>query len=57
MSAGPNNSSGGSRIVKKGEVIFKEGDKSQMLYLIQSGQVSLQITRGKPIEIVSVGPT
>lgn len=45
----------GSRIVKKGEVIFKEGDKAAILYLIQSGQVSLQITRGKPIELFTVG--
>lgn len=45
----------GARIVKKGEVIFKEGDKANVLYLIQSGQVSLQITRGKPIELFTVG--
>jgi hypothetical protein len=45
----------GSRILKKGEVIFKEGEKATVLYLIQSGQVSLQITRGKPIELFSVG--
>ncbi|CAN5401696.1 hypothetical protein BH10BDE1_BH10BDE1_20090 [soil metagenome] len=51
MSAAQN----GSRIVKKGEVIFKEGEKATVLYLIQSGQVSLQITRGKPIELFSVG--
>lgn len=47
--------SSGSRILKKGEVLFKEGDKAQVLYLIQSGQVSLQITRGKPIELFTVG--
>ncbi len=51
MSAAQN----GSRILKKGEVIFKEGEKASVLYLIQSGQVSLQITRGKPIELFSVG--
>lgn len=45
----------GSRIVKKGEVLFKEGEKSSALFLIQSGQISLQITRGRPIEIFIVG--
>lgn len=51
MSAAQN----GSRVLKKGEVIFKEGEKATVLYLIQSGQVSLQITRGRPIELFSVG--
>lgn len=45
----------GTRLVKKGEVIFKEGEKATGLYLIQSGQISLQITRGKPIELFTVG--
>lgn len=53
MSAAQN--PGGAKVIKKGEVIFKEGEKATVLYLIQSGQVSLQITRGKPIELVSVG--
>ncbi len=53
MAAAPANP--GSKIIKKGEVIFKEGEKAQVLYLIQSGQVSLQITRGKPIELFTVG--
>lgn len=47
---------GQSRIYKRGEVIFKEGDKATTLYLVQSGQVSLQLARSKPIELFVVGP-
>jgi CRP-like cAMP-binding protein len=52
MSSAP----GGSRTIKKGEVIFKEGDKVQNLFLVQSGQVAVQIVRGKPIDLFGIGP-
>lgn len=48
--------SGGPRTFKKGEQIFKEGDKVQNMFLVQSGQVSIQIVRGKPIDLFSIGP-
>ncbi len=35
------------RIFKKGETLFKEGDKAQALYLIQTGSVNLFVTRSK----------
>lgn len=50
MSTGP-----GARIFKKGETLFKEGDKVQNLFLIQAGQVSIQIVRGKPIDLFNMG--
>lgn len=50
MSTGP-----GARVFKKGETLFKEGDKAQNLFLIQSGQVAIQIVRGKPIELFNMG--
>lgn len=47
---------GGSRTIKKGELIFKEGDKVQNLFLVQSGQIAVQIVRGKPIDLFGIGP-
>ncbi|HVK60211.1 MAG TPA: Crp/Fnr family transcriptional regulator [Bdellovibrionales bacterium] len=35
------------KIFKKGEVLFKEGDKVSNVFLIQSGSVSLHLTRQK----------
>ncbi len=46
---------GGPRIYKRGEVIYREGDKAGMLYLIQGGQVSIQLIRGKPIVLFVLG--
>ncbi len=44
------------KVIKKGETLFKEGEKTGMLYLIQSGSVSLQVQRQKaPIEIMTLG--
>jgi hypothetical protein len=44
------------RVIKKGEYLFKEGDKIQNIQLIQSGAVSLCIVRPKKnIEMMSVG--
>lgn len=44
------------RTVKKGEVVFKEGDKIQNLFLIQSGAVNLCLQRPKKnIEIGQIG--
>ena len=41
---------------KKGDVLFKEGDKAGVIYLIQSGSVSLQIKRQKlTIELIVLG--
>lgn len=52
MSSSP----GGSRTIKKGEMIFKEGDKVHNLFLVQSGQIAVQIVRGKPIDLFCIGP-
>jgi hypothetical protein len=44
------------RTFKKGELLYKEGDKPVFLYLIQSGSVCLQLTRTKQtIELATVG--
>jgi CRP-like cAMP-binding protein len=45
----------GARVLKRGETLFKEGDKILNLFLIQSGQISLQLVRGKPIELFNMG--
>lgn len=37
----------GLKVFKKGEVIFKEGDRVTSVYLLQSGTVFLQFLRGK----------
>lgn len=47
-------SSGGVRTLKRGELLFKEGEKAQFLYLIQSGSASAQLLRAKPIELFAV---
>ena len=44
-----------TKIIKKGGILFKEGEKTGTLFLIQSGSVSLQIQRQKaPIELLSL---
>jgi Cyclic nucleotide-binding domain len=35
------------KVFKKGEYIFKEGDRATCLYMLQGGSVSLQVTRTK----------
>ena len=42
--------------LKKGEILFKEGDIPQAVYLIQSGKVGLMLERsGKRLEVTSLG--
>ena len=46
----------GARVFKKGETLQKEGEKAQFIYLIQSGSVSLHMTRQKStIELSTIG--
>ena len=44
------------KVFKRGEALFKDGEKTQMLFLIQSGSVTLQLTRQKQnIELCTLG--
>lgn len=44
------------KIFKKGESLFKEGEKAQIIYLIQSGSVHLFLTRQKQtIDLCTLG--
>jgi len=46
------------RVFKKGETIYKEGEKPQCLYMLQSGSVNLQVSRTKQtIELLTIGGT
>ncbi len=46
-----------SRVFKKGEVIFKEGDKSGALFLIQTGSIQVYLQRNKQkIDLYKLGP-
>lgn len=46
-----------SKVIKKGEVLFKEGDKVTHLHLIQSGAISICLQRPKKnVELINVGP-
>lgn len=46
-----------SRVFKKGELIFKEGDKSGVLYLIEKGAVQVYLQRPKTkVELYKLGP-
>lgn len=46
----------GVKVLKKGEYLFKEGDKIQSVWIVQSGQVSLCLQKNKKhIEIMTVG--
>lgn len=48
--------SNSAKVFKKGEYLFKEGEKIQNLLLIQSGGVSLCLARGKKnIDLMQVG--
>lgn len=42
--------------LKRGEVLFKEGDAIQTVYMVQSGRIGLMSERsGKSLEVVSMG--
>ncbi|RYZ77225.1 MAG: cyclic nucleotide-binding domain-containing protein, partial [Proteobacteria bacterium] len=44
------------KIFKKGETLFREGEKSQNVFFIQSGQVALTLQRQKQtIELCVLG--
>ncbi|MBC7421648.1 MAG: cyclic nucleotide-binding domain-containing protein [Bdellovibrio sp.] len=44
------------KILKKGEYLFKEGDKIQTVFILQAGQVSVCLQKGKKnIDIMNVG--
>ncbi len=44
------------RVLKKGEYLFKEGEKIQSVWIIQSGQVSLGLHKNKKyIEVMTAG--
>ncbi len=44
------------KILKKGEYLFKEGDKIQTVFIIQTGQLSICLQKGKKnIDIMNVG--
>ena len=44
-----------ARLLKRGEFLFKESDKIQTVYIIQSGQISLQFQKNKKnIEVMTV---
>lgn len=44
----------GTKTFKRGEVIFREGDRIQSVFFIQSGQASAQLQRKAPIELMSL---
>lgn len=44
------------KVLKKGEFLFKEGDKIQTIYVVQSGQLSLCLLKNKKnIDLMSIG--
>lgn len=45
------------KVLKKGEYLFKEGDKIQVVYIVQSGQLALCLIKNKKnIDLVNIGP-
>ena len=47
-----------SKTLKRGELLFKEGEPIQNIYVIKSGKMSLFVERsGKKIEIMTMGPS
>lgn len=47
-----------SKTLKRGELLFKEGEPIQNIYVIKSGKMSLFVERsGKKIEIMTAGPS
>lgn len=46
----------GTRVLKKGEYLFKEGEKILSVWIVQSGQISLGVQKNKKnVEVMSVG--
>ena len=46
----------GVKVFKKGDYLFKEGDKVQSVWIVQSGQISIGLQKNKKnIEIMTVG--
>lgn len=44
--------------LKKGEILFKEGEAAEFIYVIQSGRIGLFLERsGKKLEVMTAGPT
>ncbi len=44
------------KVLKKGEFLFKEGDKIQSVYVVQSGQISVCVQRSKKnIDLMTIG--
>lgn len=49
----------GVKKLKRGEVLFKEGDVPSAVYMIQSGKIGLMLERGgkKRLEVFTLGPS
>lgn len=46
------------RKLKRGEILFKEGDAPQVIYMVQTGKIGLMVERnGKFLEVTSLGPS
>src|SRR5262245_50683363 len=44
--------------LKKGEILFKEGDQPASVYIVQQGKIGLMLDRnGKLFEVISLGPS
>ena len=44
------------KVLKKGEYLFKEGEKIQTVYIVQSGQLSICLQKNKKnLDIMTVG--
>ncbi len=47
----------GPRLLKKGEVLFREGDPSDMMYVIKSGKIAITKAKGSSeINLAELGP-
>lgn len=47
----------GPRVLKKGEVLFREGDASDAMYVIKSGKIAITKTKGSSeIQLAELGP-
>ena len=47
----------GPRLLKKGEVLFREGDLPEMMYVIKSGKIAITKTKGSSeINLAELGP-
>lgn len=44
------------KVLKKGDYLFREGDKIQSIWVVQSGQMSICVQKNKKnVEIMNVG--